>query len=87
MSDGAGDAPAPVSSGYVNTGALDVYYERHVWRVLTDFPAYREWNPFITSIRGPLEVGAQLEITIRPRGYPEFTFTPIVKSVDRRREL
>jgi hypothetical protein len=60
---------------------------RRVWRVLTDFAAYPDWNPFITSIRGPLKVGGQLEVTIQPCGYPEFTFTPVVQSVEARREL
>jgi hypothetical protein len=23
-----------------------------IWQVLLDFPRYREWNPFITEIRG-----------------------------------
>ncbi len=29
-----------------------------VWEVLVDFPAWKEWNPFIPSITGKLEVGA-----------------------------
>jgi hypothetical protein len=60
---------------------------KEVWRVLTDFAAYPEWNPFITHISGALEVGAQIEITVQPCDYPEFTFTPTVQTVDARREL
>jgi hypothetical protein len=60
---------------------------REVWHVLTDFAAYPEWNPFLTSISGDLEAGAQLEITVQPCGYPEFTFTPTLQTVDPRREL
>ena len=35
-----------------------------VWRVLTDFAAYGEWNPFILSVKGPLEVGATLSFAV-----------------------
>jgi hypothetical protein len=24
----------------------------HVWRILVDFPAYSDWNPYITEIEG-----------------------------------
>ena len=37
-----------------------------VWAVLTDFAAYHEWNPFITSIRGEVAVGAELAVTLSP---------------------
>ena len=30
-----------------------------IWRVLVDFPAYPEWNPFIRRITGEAKVGAQ----------------------------
>lgn len=35
-----------------------------VWRVLTDFPTYHEWNPFISSIAGELGVGARLNLVM-----------------------
>ncbi|MTB53212.1 SRPBCC domain-containing protein [Lewinella sp. W8] len=34
-----------------------------IWAVLTDFPAYPEWNPFVTKISGPQRVGSKLSIT------------------------
>lgn len=34
----------------------------HVYRVLTDFAAYHEWNPFIPSISGKLAVGEVLSV-------------------------
>jgi uncharacterized protein YndB with AHSA1/START domain len=33
-----------------------------VWRVLTDFAAYPEWNPFIVRIGGDLTVGQVLDL-------------------------
>jgi hypothetical protein len=33
-----------------------------VWRVLTDFDAYEQWNPMMRSIRGRAEVGARLQL-------------------------
>ncbi|MCH7229265.1 SRPBCC domain-containing protein [Glycomyces sp. L485] len=34
-----------------------------VWAVLTDFPAYGEWNPFITAISGQLAEYERLDVT------------------------
>src|SRR5216683_3317082 len=45
-----------------------------VWRILIDFAAYPEWNPFIRRINGKLEVGARLEVTIQPPDRKPMTF-------------
>lgn len=42
---------------------IDAPPER-VWDVLTDFDAYREWNPFITEVRGNLEPGERLRVEL-----------------------
>jgi hypothetical protein len=49
-----------------------------VWRVLADFSAYREWNPFITEISGELRAGARLAVRIAPPGGTAMTFRPRV---------
>ena len=36
----------------------------HVYGVLTDFPRYPEWNPFITAIAGKLVTGEQLSVAL-----------------------
>ena len=42
-----------------------------VWKVLTDFPSYGSWNPFITQIKGKLIVGKRLSVFARlPCGLP-----------------
>lgn len=35
-----------------------------VWAVLTDFPAYPEWNSFIRSIRGEIAVSNTIQVDI-----------------------
>lgn len=53
-----------------------------VWRVLTDFPSYGEWNPFIRSIEGPLSVGSRIRARIEPPGGKGMTFRPKVLEVN-----
>lgn len=54
---------------------------RRVWDVLVDLPAWAEWNPFIPSIAGKLEVGASLRMTVTPPDMKPMEFTPKVFSV------
>jgi hypothetical protein len=49
-----------------------------IWSILTDFPAYPAWNPFITAAVGELRLGARLKITIAPTGHRPMTFRPVV---------
>ena len=50
-----------------------------VWAVLTDFAAFGEWNPFITSIDGPTTPGSRLEVTIHPPDGKPITLRPTVE--------
>ncbi|RDI51085.1 SRPBCC domain-containing protein [Nocardia mexicana] len=36
-----------------------------VWKVLTDFPAYGEWNPFVPGCSTTLEPGAPIDMRVR----------------------
>ena len=51
-----------------------------VWRVLTDLPAYKDWNPFLIEASGAVEVGSRLRIVMRP-GSRTMTFSPTVLEV------
>ncbi|MFF9199351.1 SRPBCC family protein [Streptomyces sp. NPDC014779] len=62
-----------------------------VWHVLTDLPAYGQWNPFITSAEvtsatGRLEEGAHLRIVLHDRT-GDTAFTPRVLTANPGREL
>ena len=42
---------------------IDATPER-VWAVLTDLPAYAEWNPFVTRAEGEWVVGSRLTVSV-----------------------
>lgn len=57
------------------------------WRVLMDFPAYAEWNPFIQQITGTATPGHRLRLThTLPDGRTRTVRYRVVK-LDVRREL
>lgn len=49
-----------------------------VWRILTDFPGYPQWNPFITRISDSLQTGARLHVRIQLVGGKAMFFSPQV---------
>ena len=57
-----------------------------VWRVLTDFDEYPEWNPFL-RVTGRANEGAHLSVELRPPGRRATTFRPTVTRVESGREL
>jgi hypothetical protein len=58
-----------------------------VWRVLTDFTAYAEWNPFIRRVDGEVTVGSRLNVFIHASEGRGMSFRPKVLAVDPSREL
>ncbi|MDI3507223.1 MAG: hypothetical protein PWR21_1252 [Methanoculleus sp.] len=58
-----------------------------VWRVLTDFASYPDWNPFIISIEGRPWVGTRLSVEIRPPGRKSMRFRPMVLRVAKDHEF
>jgi len=49
-----------------------------VWDILTDFASYPQWNPFIRSISGELEVGERLEVRLEPPDSRGISLRPTV---------
>jgi hypothetical protein len=58
-----------------------------IWRVLTDFAAYPEWNPFVRRVVGEIKVGSRLHVFAQPSGGKGMWFRPKVLVVDPCREL
>jgi hypothetical protein len=58
-----------------------------VWKILTDFDSYPQWNPFIRVVRGEVKQGARLEVQLQPPGGTPMTFRPKVLVAEPEREL
>lgn len=52
-----------------------------VLKILSDFAAYPDWNPFITEILGELKTGAKLKVTLKIEGRKPTSFKPGLISV------
>jgi hypothetical protein len=58
-----------------------------VWRILTDFENYPQWNPFITSIAGEIKVGNSLQVTIAPPNGNTMKFKPTLLVANEQKVL
>jgi hypothetical protein len=58
-----------------------------IWRILTDFSRYPEWNPFIPAAEGAAREGETITVRIDPPGGQGMTFPPTIRRVDPNREL
>ena len=53
-----------------------------IWKILTDFENYPEWNSFIKSVTGEVKVGNQIQIKLQG-----MTFKPVVLTFKENTEL
>lgn len=58
-----------------------------VWEVLAATDRYAEWNPFVTELRGALEVGGHLDVVVAPPDSSEMRFKPRVLVAEPGKEL
>ena len=65
---------------------IDASAER-VWKVLTDLSALPDWNPFIRSVEGNLNVGERLKVYIKASKGMGMSFKPTVLRAEPNREL
>jgi hypothetical protein len=59
----------------------------HVYAVLTDFPSYEAWNPFLTRVRGELAVGRRLSVDMSLPEGSAYQLEPEVTLVTEHVEL
>lgn len=53
-----------------------------VWKVLSDFSRYPEWNPFVLSLTGDVKKGNRIRVKL-----PGMNFSPVVKAFETNKEL
>ena len=58
-----------------------------VWKVLTDFASYPEWNPHIRQVRGEPRVGGRLTIRSQPPSGRPIVLRPVVEVFNPPAEL
>lgn len=56
-----------------------------VWRVVMDFAAYVEWNPFVRAIEGDPVVGERLQVTLQQKDSKPMVIRPRVVEAGERR--
>jgi len=52
-----------------------------VWKILTDFDSYPDWNPFITRFQGDLKPDSRIMVTMNIEGRKPISFQPDIISV------
>jgi hypothetical protein len=58
-----------------------------VWRILTDFSSYPQWNPFIRRISGELATGERLEVRLEPPESRGIILRPAVLNAEPNHQL
>ncbi|MEW4923674.1 SRPBCC domain-containing protein [Algibacter sp. 2305UL17-15] len=56
--------------------------KERIWKILTDFENYPEWNSFIKSVSGDVKVGNKIRIKLQG-----MTFKPVVLTLNENTEL
>ena len=62
-------------------------YPESVWKILTDFATYDQWNPFINKIIGLPREGDKIDIYIETPSGKKRKYSPKVTKVEEAREL
>jgi hypothetical protein len=62
-------------------------FPENIWRILIDFAAYDQWNPFINKIIGVPKEGSKIEVYIESRSGKNRKYSPRITKVEEGREL
>ena len=62
-------------------------YPENVWKILTDFATYDQWNPFINKIIGLPTEGSKIDISIETPSGKNRKYSPRITKVEEGREL
>lgn len=62
-------------------------YPESVWRILIDFAAYDQWNPFINKIIGAPTEGSKIDLYIETPSGKNRKYSPRITRVEEGREL
>jgi hypothetical protein len=62
-------------------------YPESVWKILTDFATYHQWNPFINKIVGLPAEGSKIDIYIETPSGKNRKYSPRITKVEEGREL
>jgi hypothetical protein len=62
-------------------------YPESVWRILIDFAAYDQWNPFINKVIGAPTEGSKIDIYIETPSGKNRKYSPRITRVEEGREL
>ena len=67
---------------------IDIATAPHeVWRVLTDFAHYGDWNPFISKIEGEAKLGSKIKVFVSALGLPAMPLDAEVVRMEQDRAL
>lgn len=58
-----------------------------IWKELTDFATYPQWNPFIKSITGKPAPGSTIQVTLQPPNGKPILLKPTVLVFQQQKEL
>ena len=58
-----------------------------VWRLLTDFAHYGDWNPFISKIDGEPALGAKIKVHVKALGLPPMPLDAEIVTFEPEREI
>jgi hypothetical protein len=62
-------------------------YPESVWKILTDFATYDQWNPFINKIIGIPTEGSKIDIYLETPSGKNRKYSPRITKVEEGREL